>query len=84
MRKNLSQFNLKLQYSCDSNNPFSSRHHSYSPLSILLKVTLGVVVEMLQWFGNLVMEMPVGLPVGAADREGGIWERGGDSWSHLW
>lgn len=43
-KNNLSQFNLKLQHFCVSNNPFSSCHHSYSPFSILLKVTLGVVV----------------------------------------
>lgn len=31
---------------------------------------------MLQWFGNLVMEMPVGLPVVAQGGEGG-WIEGG-------
>ncbi len=74
----LSQFNLKLQHSCVSNNPFYSRRHSYSPFCILLKVTLGVVAWMLQWFGNLVMEMPVGLPVVAqtGGKERGIGEGG--------
>lgn len=42
---------------------------------------------MLQWFGNLVMEMPVGMPVVAPQTRGERGDQRGwgkwDSWSHL-
>ena len=82
MRKYLESINIqagaaKFQLFDVPTNLFYIRHQGYSIFSILLKVTLGVVVWMLQWFGNLVMEMPVGLPV-VAQKGGEKVIRGGN------
>lgn len=68
IQSNIPEFTITLSILC---------HHSYSPLTILLKVTLGVVVRMLQWFPNLLMGKPVGPPVVAPTRRGGAKDGGG-------